>query len=160
MTLFVKMKCFYRLKGWDWFIGVFKRSILCLRTLHLFNHKYCEIWLFSFLFSHIMWSFRNHSNMLICSTINISYYYQCWSLFTASYFCGNHETFISEFFDKSKVQKSSIYYKCTSFVTMQKSLLPLLINVVQTFKCLKKKMMKVANYPKYVSVWRLALISV
>ncbi len=35
---------------------------------------------------------------------------------------------------------------------MQTSLLPLLINVVQTFECLKKKMMKVANYPKYVSV--------
>jgi len=27
----------------------------------------------------VTWSFRNHSNMLICSSRNISYYYQCWN---------------------------------------------------------------------------------
>ncbi len=26
----------------------------------------------------VTWSFRNHANMLICCSRNISYYYQCW----------------------------------------------------------------------------------
>jgi len=26
----------------------------------------------------VTWSFRNHSNMMICCSRNISYYYQCW----------------------------------------------------------------------------------
>ncbi len=26
----------------------------------------------------VTWSFRNHSNMLICHSRNISHYYQCW----------------------------------------------------------------------------------
>jgi len=26
----------------------------------------------------VTWSFRNLSNMLICCSRNISYYYQCW----------------------------------------------------------------------------------
>jgi len=25
----------------------------------------------------VTWSFRNHSNMMICCSRNISYYYQC-----------------------------------------------------------------------------------
>jgi len=29
----------------------------------------------------VTWSFRNHSNMLICCSRNISYYYQCWKQF-------------------------------------------------------------------------------
>ncbi len=28
--------------------------------------------------SRVTWFFRNHSNMLICCSRNISYYYQCW----------------------------------------------------------------------------------
>jgi len=31
----------------------------------------------------VTWSFRNHSNMMIWCSKNISYYYQCWKqLFT------------------------------------------------------------------------------
>jgi len=27
----------------------------------------------------VRWSFRNHSNMLIWCSRNVSYYYQCWN---------------------------------------------------------------------------------
>jgi len=49
---------------------------------------------------------KNHSNMQICCSRNISNYYQCG------------------------IQKNSIYVKQTSFVTMLKSLLWLLINIM------------------------------
>ncbi len=45
-----------------------------------------------------MWSFRNHSKMLICSLKSIYYYYyEFWNSYTASYFCENHLKKKSEF---------------------------------------------------------------
>ncbi len=37
--------------------------------------------------------FRNHSNILICCSRNISDYYQCWNCCAPSYFGGNRDTF-------------------------------------------------------------------
>ncbi len=44
--------------------------------------------------------FRNHSNMLIYCSWNISDYYQCWKQLCCFIFCGNRDTFnFSGFFD-------------------------------------------------------------
>ncbi len=38
--------------------------------------------------------FRNHSNILIYCSRNISDYYQCWKQFEAQYFCKNQNAFL------------------------------------------------------------------
>jgi len=39
-----------------------------------------QSWIFNIILPvfSVTWSFRNHCNMLICCSRNISYYYQCW----------------------------------------------------------------------------------
>ncbi len=82
------------------FLNVFERSIFSSPTLPLFDKNtiksviyFCDqSWIFSIItpvFS-VTWSFRNHSNMLICCSRNISDYYQCCA---ASCFCGNCDAF-------------------------------------------------------------------
>ncbi len=66
----------------------------------------------------VTWSLRNIANMLMLCSRNISDYYQCWNSYAAQYFSRNHDTFFSGFFDKSKIQKNSIYYKYKSFLAL------------------------------------------
>ncbi len=84
----------------------FKRSLFCSPMLHLFDQEYskkcvillefkisvfyvnmlnCNLFLWSKLYFQHHYSslqchmiFRNHNNMLICCSRNISDYYQCW----------------------------------------------------------------------------------
>ncbi len=89
------------------FLNVFERSLLCSVRLHLCDQKYsknsnvlkyCHLKNFSNNFFcnlflvmvnkkcsaivtpvfRVKWSFRNHSNMVIWCSRNISYYYKCW----------------------------------------------------------------------------------
>jgi len=73
----------------DW-IYLIKNIIMLLDVLLQFKiyvsiwldfKIYCwQSWFFSIItpvFS-VTWSFRNHSNMMICCSRNISLYYQCW----------------------------------------------------------------------------------
>ncbi len=64
-------------------------------------------WIFSIItpvFS-VTWSFRNHSNMLISCSRNISNSYQCWKWMCCSIFLGNWYFF----FLKKKVQEQHLY---------------------------------------------------
>ncbi len=104
-------------------------------SLHLFDQKYCKIVKYYYnlkhpfsifiIFENIIYScdaqlyfqhhysslqchmiFRNHSNILICCSRNISIIINVESSCAASYFCG------------LKVQKNSIYLKFKCFVTL------------------------------------------
>ncbi len=55
-------------------------------------------------------SFRNHSNMLIYHSRNISPYYKCWKQLSCFLFSG--------FSDEQKVKKNSIYLKQKLFITL------------------------------------------
>ncbi len=58
-----------------------------------------QSWIFSSsLVFCITWSFRRYSNMLICCSWNISYYYQCWKQLCC--------LIILWFFDKKKVVRA------------------------------------------------------
>ncbi len=48
----------------------------CVFLLFIFLQKYIQKWITP-VFS-VTWFYKNHSNMLICCSRNISYYYQCW----------------------------------------------------------------------------------
>ncbi len=55
----------------------------------------------------VTWSFRNHSNMLICCSRNIYYYYQCWKQLCCLTFLWKPQYFFcSGFFDESKKKNS------------------------------------------------------
>ncbi len=89
------------------------------RRLHLFEQKYsknsnimnelllqfnklmqsCIFSIITPVFS-VTWSFRNHSNILICCSRKITDYHQCWK-----------RIYFPEFFYEWKVQKNSIYLK-------------------------------------------------
>ncbi len=72
-----------------------------------------QIWIFSIItpvFS-ITWSFRNHSNMLICCSINISYYYQCWKQLCCLILLVKPWYFVLSGFFEGTVQKNSLYLK-------------------------------------------------
>ncbi len=60
----------------------------------------------------VTWSSEIISNILICFSRNISYYYQCWKQLCCLIFFFWKLTFISEFCDEQKVdEKNNIYLK-------------------------------------------------
>ncbi len=67
----------------------------------------------------VTWSFRNHSNILICCSKNIYYYYYYYYYYV--------ENSWAEFCQVSLNRKKNLKYK--SFVTLQMSLSSLLINL-------------------------------
>ncbi len=98
------------------------RSLFCSARLHLYDQKYiknieiflqflnrcflceyllnCNLFLWSKLYFQHHYSslqchmiFRNHNNMLICCSRNISDYYYVENSCAAQYFCGNWDTF-------------------------------------------------------------------
>ncbi len=82
------LKFFYAHQGCNYLIkNTVKTVILCniitILTLTFF-FKNIFLWWLSWIFNiittvvSVTWSLRNHSNMLICCSRNISYYYQCW----------------------------------------------------------------------------------
>ncbi len=69
-----------------------------------------QCWIFSTItqvFS-VTWSFRNHSNMLICCSRNISSHYQYWKWLCCLYFFV--ETMILIFLDSLMNRKSSVFF--------------------------------------------------
>ncbi len=62
------------------FLCFWKRSLLFTKAAFIWL-KYYRIWIFSIITPvfRVTWSFRNHSNILICFSKNISDYYQCWN---------------------------------------------------------------------------------
>jgi len=95
---------------------VFERGLLCLPRLHITGFYFKNIlkcnlflwwnkWIFiitSLVFS-VTWSFRNHSNMLICCW-NISSYYQCSKQFA------NVFTVAFDQFNASLLKKNNNYF--------------------------------------------------
>ncbi len=83
--------------------NIFLNEMYSRDTKLYFQHHY------SSLQGHMI--FRNHSNILISFSRNISYYYQCWKQLCCLIFIFL-ETDISEFCDEQKVdEKNNIYLK-------------------------------------------------
>ncbi len=71
----------------------------------------------------VTWSFRNHSNMLIWCSLNISYYYQCWnqwccliSVWKLSYVFIHHSLMNRKFKTTAFICNSN--YKCHQLVSL------------------------------------------
>ncbi len=121
----------------------FERILFCSPMLHLFEQKYsknCEILLqfkITFFYFNILWnviyscdqswivsiitpvcsvtwSFRNHSNMLICCSRNITSHYQCWKQLCCFIFLW---IFFSGFFLMNRKLKGTAFI-WKSFVTL------------------------------------------
>ncbi len=90
-----------------------------------------QSWIFSIV--TVTWSFRNHSNMLICCLRNISHYNQCNKQLHYLIFCGNGSSV------KRKLKRTAFIWNQNCFVTLN-YFLSLLINLKHRFelKYLKK----------------------
>jgi len=65
----------------------------------------------------VTWSFRNHSNILIWCSRNISYYYQGWKQLCCLILVKNAVNFFRILW-QIVFKKNSIYLKLKSFITL------------------------------------------
>ncbi len=92
----------------------------------------------------VTWSFRNQSNMLICCSRNIYYYYQCWKS-CAAHYLKNPEKNCVMVSTKYKLQKNSIYLKHWNIITLSllsllnKLMDPCFIKAFISFKIINKQ---------------------
>ncbi len=114
-------------------------KLFCSPRLHLFDQntvktvKYyynlkqlLSVWIYckmhfipvNFPVFSVTWSMRNHSNMLICCSRNISDNYQCWRQLCCFIFLWKLIFNFSGFFDEQKVQKNCTYLKYKYFITL------------------------------------------
>ncbi len=123
-SLFIQLRCinqFWKIDPYDWVCG--PGSYLSDQV----KQWYCEIFLWckiTFLFNiylNVIYSYdakqnfqHHYCNMLICSTLNTSYY-QCWNSCAVSYYYGNCDTFSGFWWI---VWKNRFYLELETFVTL------------------------------------------